>query len=83
MAGRLRKVSFVLQFANSGDSPAGEPRWRATLEEVESGARQTFVSYEALAVSLARYGISFPHEKPADQICGACRTAARRAREAS
>lgn len=81
MAGRPGKVSFVLQFASSGEMPDGAPRWRATLEEVESGARQICLSYETLAKGFAEHGISLPHEKPAEQICAACRLAARRARE--
>lgn len=81
MAGRVRKVSFVLQFANSGETPSGEPHWRATLEEVESGARQTLVSQEALALGFARHGVHLPHDKPAKRMCLACRTAAVLARE--
>jgi len=82
MARRRRKVSFILQFADAGKSPKGRADWRATLEEVESGERQTFTSYEALAVGLAKHGVHLRHDKPTDQICKSCLLSAKRVREA-
>lgn len=82
MARRRRKVSFILQFADASRSSKGRADWRATLEEVESGERHTFTSYEDLAIGLAKHGVHLPHDKPANQICEACLMAAKRVREA-
>lgn len=60
MAGRPRKVSFVLQFTESGDSGANSPRWRGAIEEVESGERSHVTTSDALLTCLAGHGIELP-----------------------
>jgi hypothetical protein len=73
MAGRPRKVSFVLQFTESGDSGADAPQWRGALEEVESGERRHVTTSGALLDSLASHGVDLPPDLSNDACpeCGA------------
>ena len=72
MAGGRRKVSFVLQFTETGDPAADPVQWRGALQEVESGQRRAFASPEALIGELADHGISLTSELAGSTLCPHC-----------
>lgn len=72
MAGGRRKVSFVLQFTETGDPAADPVQWRGALREVESGQNRTIGSYEALLTGLADHGIDLKSETPGGPPCPHC-----------
>ncbi len=73
MPGRRRKVSFVLQFTETGDPAADPVQWRGALQEVESGQRQVVGTYEALLGGLADHGVDLPSEAPGGLQCPHCK----------